>query len=273
MALFDRLWYLSVEAWFGWDRVIQLLGRVKGNDSREALGPQMLASLETDVLPSFRGYVDESGHGRHKDHGFEEPFVDGLSTSAQTSPSAARLQQSLEAWSRKWHLPARGFQVIALQTMHAWLHQAEVAGRTWHYQPWCFPPPGSQPPRPRRFDEVTFPVGDWDLERETRGEAKERMRREFEEDLDRYLDRKEGVELSDGLMSRTRVKAEEHFEWFIRFQVNGERFAQLAEAVGVDRRAVAREIDEVGEILDRTGWKSWRRERSRGRPPKGERPG
>jgi hypothetical protein len=93
------------------------------------------------------------------------------------------------------------------------------------------PSKGEDPPYAAPLFTYTFKLNGWDMLGESRGEAHERLTREFAEQLLKKLKDHERIASMVGLAKHPRVIKEEHFDWLALYQVGEKPKYQIAKEI------------------------------------------
>jgi hypothetical protein len=203
--------------------------------------------------------------------------LDSIAGWSECPDVTARFVEALREWSGQWHLPCSGFLWIALQTMYFWLETPSLVRRRW-----LIIGPIERPAEGRPFQgavPVSFAVGAWHPQAESRAAARRRIMTELEAQVERHLEdvaidfQTPGVVFSEGGAVPAPVKQDlSHFDWFVRHQVKGESFSQIGRQADYHRTAVKRAVDHIGTLLDGERWPTWRRQPEKGGRPRRMRP-
>jgi hypothetical protein len=124
--------------------------------------------------------------------------------------------------------------------------------------------------------EIEFRVDRWAVFQESRSEAEERIRLQFEECLRQMLDEQERLleDNPDATLASEELK-EEDLKWLVQFQVLGQDFPKIAdlekERLKEDSKkstTVRFQVRRAAEVLLGKEFDTWLRPRRRGKPPK-----
>jgi hypothetical protein len=161
---------------------------------------------------------------------------------------------ALHLWAEGWHLNEPGFLVRALETMLCWRHRPASRRK----KEWCLQGPESPPAFPHDA-EALFVVKGWHPQTEPRRAAEKRILDELRKQAREYLDRAEDAARQHGLVKAPTKTEEDHFAWFVRFQVLGKSLSAIAKQAGTDSPTVLRAIDGIGGFLSGPHWPTWKR--------------
>jgi hypothetical protein len=255
--------YLRDPQRFAWIEVVKAIAR----DS--ALNKAMLGALAERVLPAYLQAAAQCGFLQPC------PLLDPedleLRARRQDCPVIfSQFAQALHAWSREYSLLSPGFLWIALQTLCRWWQEPRlVRRRVWGvYGPTeAQSYHGAQP--------TFFSVSSWHPQTEPREVAERRIMRELRAQMTQNLDATASAFQTPGTVFRgegavpTPVKQDDtaHFDWFVRYQVKGDSFSQIGRDVGIERTAIQRAVDKLGQLLDGGHWQTWRRPKAKGGRP------
>ena len=176
---------------------------------------------------------------------------------------AIRLHESVSVWAGRWHIAEEWCIEQALWALSYWssqedlrieqqlpLFQSHDLGKQlgWdleipQYLTYRRIPIGSHEQR------FAFEHKGWDLIKITRAGAEQKLRAAFEEALSGYLDRMESLAATRGLVPVPQKRGTEHFEWLVRYQVQGRSFQAIARDACRDRKTVADAVRETAALL------------------------
>lgn len=137
---------------------------------------------------------------------------------------ATALATSLTDWLIRWFYdPHAGWLLeMALETLREWVeYGVPIADEKRRFHPGddadaiIFAPLPIGPPEPVSFEAIG-----WDIGYESRGEAQERLRAEFERKLTGHLDQIEAAVSRAGLVAVPPKTADDHWQWLALWQVS-----------------------------------------------------
>jgi hypothetical protein len=224
----------------GWDRFLIRM---------EVLAPDVLATLQADVLPVYAATRAEIEHYRY------ESVLDTSWSEHQKrhdGPSVALmpLRQALEAWGERWHLTHSRALSTALDTLAAWDRWPELGRQTWQFPgrgEWL----GFVDPEELEF---SFRCDGWDPTLSTRQEASGAIHAAFEEKLQEYLDVTETRVVAAGGFERAKEyrSLDQHMDWLVRYQCLGESLTGIARSLPggrAPRETVGKPVRELARQL------------------------
>jgi hypothetical protein len=213
--------------------------------------PQVLESLETGVLPSYRVVWERLNHeaDARGQSGAWLLFSGALEwpgiahVSAAREPDVAKLRGNLENWAKAWFL---------YQSADYWiLDRALAALRNWCESPGLFERDGATwMPFARSLtleltqDEqaIKLPEYSWNPQLEPLKEVKERIRADLFRQLDAELDRISALAVSRGLRRTTSPNTGlAHYLWLADYQVCGADWPAIASRYSRDEKRVQRD--------------------------------
>jgi hypothetical protein len=236
---------------FAWTQVLRAVERDK------SLNRRLLMTLAEDVFPAYRAVPKLTAML------WGPETLPTLARSVTDPDAVLRFIDALDGWCRRWWLLADGFKWLVMQTLLAWTHNPELARRRqWFYQkvdtssfhgaaPWV------------------FSVSAWHPLTETWHDAEERILRDVKGQLQEHRNQAEKLARQWGAEPVPTKTCVDHVEWFVRYQVKGEKLSHIAKVRKTDRTAVSRAVEDVGRLLDGERWDEWRRPKTIGRPKKG----
>ena len=140
----------------------------------------------------------------------------------EVTRSFRELRGAVLEWSSRWKLTGRWCLESIVQTLSWWhLRPFELAQKTWHHEELT-----SQPfpvPRPE------LKLRPWDPTLLTRSDYEDEVRSIIDRQIARYLDEVEERARAAGLIKTPERREPEHFYWLARYQIKGERPAEIAE--------------------------------------------
>jgi hypothetical protein len=159
-------------------------------------------------------------------------------------------ERALLAWAERWHLTDRWCVLLAQDTLRCWANNPETQG--WEFEgtgifagffPFRIEPLQLGP----FYHDPTWRRGR-DFEKYVLGEVRQA--------LNEYRARIEADALAAGLKRAPRKRAAEHFDWVVRYQVEGESFASIAQSASYKfnggRQTVRKAIVELAEYISLT---------------------
>jgi hypothetical protein len=248
----DPLYYYREDHRFAWLKVLQAI---------EKRAPKVVTSLARQVLPAYKRAIPHLGGVTLTD----PQTLDALTRQPTSPPEFHDLKRALTRWAQRWRLNESGLLVRSLETLHAWHCQPRQGRRQW-----CIQHGPDSPQSCPHVALVQFVVQAWHPRTEPRQAAEKRIQEELRRQTRKYLDHVEAEAQQRHGLVKSPVKTEEnHFEWFVRYQVLGESLSSIAEGGKTDPPTVQRAVDGVGRLLSGPHWPAWKR------PPgkSGPRPG
>lgn len=190
----------------------------------DEVAPEVARALREIALPPYLAAVAAGGHG-------EDP--------AEADAWVPVLVAILD-WGERVSLTDYWHRSVAWATLHLMAADPEINS---------FAIPAGQA---RGSYPFVFEDSGWDVARETREEAKERMQAAFQGHLSGYLDGIEGEFRARGWVPPrpTRAKRGRYMEWLVRWQCQGWTKQRIAEEYGADKREVDREVKRVADELE-----------------------
>ncbi len=156
------------------------------------------------------------------------------------------LRNSLKKWAARWYLIDPWCLEWALQTIsmwslnpnfRGWFHNAIAVGRL-------------------ETENLTVDLGRWDPSRESRDGFEAKAKAWFEHALKEYCDAVEAQSIGAGLKRTPEKRSREHFAWLARFQIRGEKPADIWRFHPVrhhgSRRAVEKAIKDLAQFIGLT---------------------
>ena len=118
--------------------------------------------------------------------------------------------------------------------------------------------------------EYQFHCASWDPQCETRPACIDRILAEVKRQLEPMLDKEENTYQFFGFERTPRLTAKEHFDWLVRYQVQGVRFQRIGRESAVKRetQTIADGVKDAAEHVIGPGWQTWLRPGRPGRPHK-----
>jgi hypothetical protein len=174
-----------------------------------------------------------------------------------------RLHESVRAWADRWHIAEEWCIEQALWALSYWSNQEDLrverqlpllqADELGVQLGWDLEIPQYLTyrctPIGRREQRFAFEHEGWELIKIARVEAEQRLRAAFEEELSAYLDRMEHLATTRGLVPVPQKRGVEHFEWLVRYQVQGHSYQAIAREACRDRKTVADAVRETAALL------------------------
>ena len=223
-----------------------------------------------NVLPVYRPVAEKHG-----------PLFVGRSCRLRTlrelydfigSPSAEWVEPTgaLRSWAEKYAVPESGI-VAAIMHLDVWTFAARPMWDSWALPPTCYDLSNT--------DYFKFSTFGWSPSAESRAVAKKRIVEAFERAIPEYLDKIDRNWKQAGRQRTPQSLNGEHFKWLVRYQVGGQRIADIVkEAVdsghflsaeaesGSARKQVAVAINTAAELPIGSEWQGWLRPRQKGAP-------
>ena len=178
-------------------------------------------------------------------------------------PDVMRLHERVHAWAERWQIAEEWCIDQALWTLSSWRRQEEL--RTERQLPLCQPHEwgrevGWDINTPQCFTFRSSPIDQdvqyfsfghegWEPIKTTRAEAEQVLRAAFEARLADYLDEMEGLATARGLVPVPQKRGTEHFEWLVRYQIQGRSFQAIARDACRDRKTVTGAVRETAALL------------------------
>ena len=195
----------------------------------EDVAPEVLNSLRDDVFPHYRQppeLLEESPTPVDEKHRPLAPELRNLIAGTadpkvyDSSLQNEQLRTALSAWARRFNLGEAWVLRAATGTLAMWSLGVS-------YNTWIYPAPGYFFGLTEEERQFAFAHPGWQPDILTRDQIAANTRAAFEIHLKRYLDRIEGLAAAWGLertsekRSRWGQDASRHFEWLVRWQVQG----------------------------------------------------
>jgi len=249
----------SQQRLYAWVEILKAIDRV---DLRE----QLAKSLHKKVFPAYRVAADREEKLKTWP---PDPGCLGIAVkTGKASGEMTALWNALSAWLKRWWLPVGGIGYLVMHTLAAWTREPRMA----RSKTWCIPlsnSPSSFPWGP----SITITIDGWNPQTERRSVAKQRILARVEKELDVRLDAVEAQATVEGMQPSPTKRQQEHFDWFVRYQILGEPITILARGCFPPddrygdpdnaRKTVSEGINSVGRLLD---WNDWRRPAEGGHP-------
>jgi hypothetical protein len=201
------------------------VGRIVFLSRIERVAPEVLRTLHDEVLPVYR-----AERAREAPNGVAD------------SPGLA---DTLDGWARQWHLTDDWLMQDALHTMDWWVRAPQSTARLqWHPDGW-----GSMVHEPEPLTLSWQPtLIRWD---EFERHAREAMSR-YRAEVDAWA-RERGLERAPEKNAPRRSRDPgAHFEWLIRYQVQGWTHAKIAQHYARAYDAAKRSSPTVSRALHET---------------------
>jgi hypothetical protein len=237
----DRRYYFGSVPRFAWSMVLSAMERV---------APDVARSLAREVYPAYQNAAAHLAGVPPLDPRALEAMMRLPCCPAQVHA----LQRALTSWAERWHLNEPGLLVRALETLLCWQHRPGPRRR----REWCLQGPASPLAFPHAAD-VLFVVKGWHAQTEPRQVAEQRILDDLRRQTCEYLDRAEDAARQYGLVKAPTKIEENHFAWFVRFQVLGESLSDIAKQADTGPSTVKRAIDSIGHLLSGPHWDRWKR--------------
>ena len=211
-------------------------------DAVERREPKVLEELERDVLSLYQAWRDRSGESGESIVRATDAALRESSMSSHLAP----LRQALNAWLRRWNLETPWCRERALATMERWCKsRADREGWSAGRARW----------RPvLTFEErhFKFEHAGWEPTIRGRADAAERIRDEFEKNLQAHLDHCDELARERGYRPSPQKQEELHFDWLVRYQVLTEPFASIARTPSEKRavRTVKDAVTSLARLID-----------------------
>jgi hypothetical protein len=141
---------------------------------------------------------------------------------------------------------------VTYRTLTAWMVEPETCGVlewVWPHSPECC----------SGQHYLTFAAPEWDVCRETKAEASDRILAALKGQVTRYLEEREQRARQEGMAQRPRTWTPHHFEWLVRFQVQGWSHNQIATAHDCTRQTIPPALNQVANLMVGPKWKQWLR--------------
>ncbi len=129
----------------------------------------------------------------------------------------------------KYNLINQWFISIAAKSLHKWISSDE---REWIIEP--TPQQGFLGFAELGVEEWKFSIAGWNLLKETRQEAAKHMKRDFNRQLNKYMDDVEHY----FHMKDYRKMEDTHYQWFVEYQVNKKSFTTIAKEVNAKSKTI-----------------------------------
>lgn len=156
----------------------------------------------------------------------------------------APVDESLRQWSRRWNLDADWCRAFAFFAMATWLMVPDKrTERDWNYI-------GINWGIPFEVEHFKFEWA-WHPLRSQRTVIESVMRKMFEKEMKKYLDRIEQrlVEKTGAVRPRKKTQAA-HFAWLVSYQIKGESQSAISKRVHASRQTVADGIKLTANLCD-----------------------
>lgn len=210
------------EMWNARDFFVYVIGEVEKKDDRL----RVLHDLRDDVLPfvpkSFSGMVNP------------------------IDPVDRALEGWINEWLKRWNLP-EWMSEQAEMTLWFWVQNPKYANDEpleWGIMgvspaTFCFPS------EPLTIDQQY----NWDVHFETKEAARERILADLARRVDEYLDRTAEAATNAGLMKTKDLRQPLHFEWLVRYQVQGWSQDRIALEYDVGKDTVNKALHDKAKAL------------------------
>jgi len=143
-------------------------------------------------------------------------------------------------------------ELAVFNTMFAlWIRTGEISS-------------SSAPPAPN----YAFGCSPWNPRRETRAQARHRILAELTTKVDQALEGEEKRAQLGGLERAPLKQQGDHFEWLVRYQIQGWSHNKIAREYKTFRQTVAEGINSASELLIGSAWKFWLRAQKKGGRPR-----
>ena len=129
----------------------------------------------------------------------------------------------------KYNLINQWFISIAAKSLHKWISSDE---REWIIEP--TPQQDFLGFAELGVEEWKFSIAGWNLLKETRQEAAKHMKRDFNRQLNKYMDDVEHY----FHMKDYRKMEDTHYQWFVEYQVNKKSFTTIAKEVNAKSKTI-----------------------------------
>jgi hypothetical protein len=212
--------------------------------------------LWRSVLPSFEAVVDNLGlpwqhsaaYGPAECIGPSSRFLRILPVgddAVERVRWGIPVDSDLEWWMARYNITAPWVREVALWTLQAWCVEPELQFERPFIQPFRYATAALE--RERTISFKYAPA--WEPTVETRAQARARVIRDFEHDLDVQLDDIESKATSRGFVPMKVKRESEHFDWAVRVQVGRESRASVARSVPRSPDAVKEAVADVLGLL------------------------
>lgn len=233
--------------------------------------PEVLESLYGDVFPLC------SSHWTYERQYKQEKGLTFIDKALEYHNAGVVLREygtALVSWLKRWNLTEGWLMDMATATLRNWRNVQDVpdfpylANRNLDRLEWHLEMYNRRPNGHLRFEFDYFRCypQSWDPFVETRKQFKDRFMERFEQQLDAYLDKVDGMAVAQGAVPTPEKRKLEHFVWTVLYQVLGLSYKQIAdryaEGGDLDKESVR---DAVHKTADFIGLRL--------RPPKLGRPG
>lgn len=226
--------------------------------------PAVLSSLESDVLPlyeSFNSSVLSSGSNMTVELAMlpeslaEMARLEGVSGECREKEYAAlpapyqpyvRFEIALCKWGRCYHITDDWIFSEALKTLEIW-HRSDVHN-DWACASEAYVPGVEMYEDDKAFN---FTFDPWDAAVDTRASYEKKVSEAFNAWLEDYCER---VEASHGgKVKAYDSKKLDHYVWLVEHQINGLRYADIAEnhqgEKGLDLRNISEAINRLANMI------------------------